>query len=113
MHSRSGLGSPHEQAAHRAAQVERREQLTNLVAIPDIAALELGQGHVPTVDVVEDRGDLHLSRILPVSSSCIMPCLSWCALASLDFSAAISASISDRMAAMAVCSWRVGIGIVN
>ena len=46
----------------------------------------------------------HTSRILPVSSSCIMPCLMWRALASFASSAAISASMSERMAAMAVCS---------
>ena len=46
----------------------------------------------------------HTRRILPVRSSCIMPCLSWRALASFASSAAISASMSERMAAMAVCS---------
>lgn len=38
-----------------------------LVTIPDVPALELRQGHVPVVDVVEDGGDLHL---LPPSSVC-------------------------------------------
>ena len=33
-----------------------------------------------------------------------MPCLSWRALASFASSAAISASMSERMAAMAACS---------
>ena len=46
----------------------------------------------------------HINRILPVSSSCIMPCLMWRALASLVSNAAISVSMSLRMAAMAVCS---------
>ena len=46
----------------------------------------------------------HTNRILPVSSSCIMPCLMLRALASFASSAAISASMSLRMAAMAVCS---------
>src|SRR5207247_6890720 len=55
----------------------------------------------------------HLSRIPPVSSSCIMPCLSWRAFPSLASIAAISASMSERMAAMAVCSESVGVGIVN
>ena len=64
---------PHEEAAHWTAQVERGEQLPNLIAVPDIAALELGQRHVPAVDVVEDGRDLHTSRILPVSSSCSIP----------------------------------------
>ena len=49
----------------------------------------------------------HINRILPVSSSCIMPCLIWRALASLASNAAISASMSLRIAAMAVCSCSV------
>ena len=75
MRRRLGFGGPNEQATHRTAKVERREQLADLVAVPDIAALELGQGHVAAVDVVEDGGDFHNSLVLPVSSSCIMPCL--------------------------------------
>ena len=46
----------------------------------------------------------HINRLLPVSSSCIMPFLIWRALASLASSAAISASMSLRMAAIAICS---------
>jgi hypothetical protein len=69
-----GLRGPHEQAAHGAAQVERGEELADLVAVPDEAALEFRKGHVTAVDVVEDGGDLHTRRILPVRSSCIMPC---------------------------------------
>src|ERR1039458_5557481 len=47
---------------------------------------------------------LHASRILPVRSSCIIPCLSWSALASLASSVVISVSMSERTTAMAVCS---------
>src|ERR1019366_9022160 len=50
----------------------------------------------------------HTRRILPVSSSCIMPCLMHRALARLASSAAISESMSDRIAAMACCSALVG-----
>ncbi|MCU0990925.1 MAG: hypothetical protein MUE63_15490 [Xanthomonadales bacterium] len=76
--ARGGLafGGPNQQAAHRVA-VQRFEQPAHLVAVPRIAALELGQRHVPAVDVIQDRRDLHVSRILPVSSVCIMPCSSW------------------------------------
>src|SRR5215510_2108641 len=49
-------------------------------------------------------GFFHTRRILPVSSSCIMPCLSWRALASFSSSAATSASMSVSMVVMAVCS---------
>ena len=44
------------------------------------------------------------SRILPVSSSCIMPCLRARVLARLSSSAAISASMSESTAARADCS---------
>ena len=46
----------------------------------------------------------HTRRILPVRSSCIMPCLRLRALASFASSAAISASMSERIVAMAFCS---------
>src|SRR5262249_15124823 len=48
------------------------------------------------------------NRILPVRSSCIMPCLTWRALASFASSPAISASMSERIAARASCSAFVG-----
>lgn len=51
---------------------------------------------------------VHTRRILPVSSSCIMPCLINCVLASLASSAAISASISERIVVMATCSRKDG-----
>ena len=69
------LRGPDEQAADGVALVERIHQPAHLVAIPDVAPLELGQGHVAAVDVVEDGGDLHLRRIFPVRSCCIIPCL--------------------------------------
>ena len=72
---RFGLGCPHEQATHRTAQVERREQFSNLVAVPDIPALEFWQCHVPTVDVVEDGRGLHTFSVPSLGSSCIV--LAW------------------------------------
>jgi hypothetical protein len=39
--------------------VEGLEQTPHLLTVPDIAPLELRQGHVAAVDVVEDGGDLH------------------------------------------------------
>ena len=47
---------------------------------------------------------IHSKRILPVSSSCIMPCLIWRTLARRDSSAASSASMSLRTVATAICS---------
>jgi hypothetical protein len=41
------------------ATLDRIEKSAHLVAIPHSAALDLWQGHVSAVDVVEDGGDLH------------------------------------------------------
>ena len=41
------------------ALVEGIEQPSHVVAIPDVAPLDFGQGHVAAIDVVEDGGDLH------------------------------------------------------
>lgn len=35
------------------------EQTPHLVAVPNVAPLELRQGHVAAVDVAEDGGDFH------------------------------------------------------
>lgn len=48
-----------------------------------------------------------------VRSSCIVPCLSWRALVSLTSIAESSASMSERIAAMAVCSSGSGIRSVT
>lgn len=56
---RVGLSRPHEQTADRMPAVERVEEPADLVTVSDVAALELGQSHVPAVGVVENRGDLH------------------------------------------------------
>jgi hypothetical protein len=53
------LRGPDQQTANGMALVKGIEQPAHLVAIPDVAPLELGQGHVTAVDVVEDGGDLH------------------------------------------------------
>src|SRR6266536_5019549 len=103
-----GFSGPHQQTANRMTAIEGTEQAAHLIAVPDIAALKLGQSHMPAVDMVEDRGDFHMSRILPVSSSCIVPSLSMRVLASFASSEAISASMSERMVAMAVCSSTAG-----
>src|SRR5208337_2357439 len=51
----------------------------------------------------------HTRRVLPVSSSRIMPCLRSRVLASRCSNAASSASMSDSTSAMAVCSFGGGI----
>src|SRR5438874_147835 len=66
----------------------------------------LGQLFLHAAD--EEPQRCHTSRVLPVSSSCIMPCLSARVLASRASRAASSASMSERTAAMAVCSAVVG-----
>lgn len=50
------------------------------------------------------RKIFHSRRILPVKSSCIMPCLSRRVLSHRCSRAASSASMSERTSAMAVCS---------
>ena len=47
-----GAGLPDEQAADGVLAVERLHQAADLVAVPDVAALELGQGHAAQVDLV-------------------------------------------------------------
>ena len=53
-----GLGHPHEQAAHGVPPVERGHQSAHLLAVPDVAALELGQGDAADVDLVEEYVDI-------------------------------------------------------
>jgi|694.fasta_scaffold00811_24 hypothetical protein len=55
------LRGPNQQTSDGMAHVEGIKQPTHLVAIPDVAPLELGQGHVAAVDVVEDGGDFQES----------------------------------------------------
>jgi len=59
MGSGLGLCRPDQQATDRVAIVERIEQTPHHITIPDVASLELGQGHGAAVDVVKDGGDLH------------------------------------------------------
>jgi hypothetical protein len=54
-----GLCGPDQQSTDRVAFVEGIEQTPHLASIPDIAPLELRQGHIGAVDVVEDGGDFH------------------------------------------------------
>ena len=98
------LRRPDQQAPDRMAAVERVEEPAHLVAVPDVAALELGQRHVPAVDVVEHSGDLHTRRVLPVSSSCIIACFRSRVLSRRASRAVSSASMSERTAAIALCS---------
>ncbi len=65
-----GLRGPHQQAAHGVALVERKHQPPHLIPVPHISALELGEGHVAAVDVVEDGGELH-DRILDMVLICL------------------------------------------
>ena len=110
MRRRLRFGGPDEQATHRMAAVERVEEPAHLVAIPDVPSLELGQRHVPAVDMVEDRGDLHTRRVLPVSSSCIIACLrAW--VLSRRASRAVSLGVHIvKSDAIAACSSTPGRG---
>ena len=54
-----GPGRPDQQAADRVLAVEREHEAADLVAVPDVAALELGQGHAAQVDLAQDGVDLH------------------------------------------------------
>src|ERR1039458_4076167 len=84
------------------------------IAEVTIAELVAEEGQNAVLGSAFGLADGHTRRILPVRRLCIMPCLIWRALASLASRAAISASISERTAAMAVCSSvSEGIGISN
>jgi len=54
-----GLCGPDQQSTDRVALVEGIEQSSHLVTIPEGTPLDFGQGHVTSVDGVEDGGDLH------------------------------------------------------
>ena len=59
----------------------------------------------PVLGFAFGRADVvHINLILPVNSSCIMPCFSCRALVSFSSRTEISASMSERTAAMAFCS---------
>ncbi len=70
---RVDLGGPDEQCANRVLPVEALHEPTDLVAVPDVAALELGQREVLVVDVVECGRDLHVApqdwRLLDFAAS--------------------------------------------
>jgi len=75
--------------------------------VPEVAIAQLvpEQGNDPALRSPFGFSNVaHMSRVLPVRSSRIMPCLIWRAFAHLASSAAISASISLRMLAIAVSS---------
>ena len=59
-----GVRDPHQQAADRMPAVQGLHQALDLVAVPDVAPLEFGQGHVAAVDVVEDGRNLHCDSSL-------------------------------------------------
>ena len=84
------LRGPHQQTPNGMALVEGIKQPPHLIAIPDVAPLELGQGHVAAVDVVEDGGDLHIRRILPVRSCCSIPAFIARVFSALTFNASMS-----------------------
>ena len=58
--------------------------------------------------LLEFQSGAHTSRILPVSNSCIIPCLIARAFVSFPDSATISASMSESISAMAFCSGKDG-----
>lgn len=49
---RAGRRHPHQQAAHRVLAVQRGHEAADLLAVPDVAPLELGQGHIRAVYLV-------------------------------------------------------------
>ena len=53
-----GLSLPGEQAANRVAEVQGPHEPTDLVAVPHVAALELGQQHASRVDLIKNGGQL-------------------------------------------------------
>ena len=65
-----GLCHPDQQSTDRVALVEGSEQTPHLVTVPDVPPLELRQGHVAAVDVVEDGGDFHGSGIVRIWLRC-------------------------------------------
>src|SRR5947209_20495436 len=67
----------------------------------------LGQLFLHAAD--EEPQRCHTRRVLPVSSSCIMPCFSAWVLSRRASRAVISASMSKTTAAMATCSSIHGI----
>ena len=79
-----GLSGPNQQATDRMSPIQRIEQAADLIAVPNITALKLRQRHMATVDMVEDSGNFHTSRLLPVSSCCIMHGTSYGTLCALD-----------------------------
>ena len=55
------LRHPYEKTTYRMPTVKRIEQAAHLVAVPHVAALELGQRHIAAIDQIEDSRDLHRS----------------------------------------------------
>ena len=41
------------------AAIKRLEETAHLVSAPDVAALKFRQSHLPVIDVVKDRGNIH------------------------------------------------------
>jgi hypothetical protein len=61
-----GVGLPHQQRADRVTLVQRAHQAAHLIAVPDVAALELGQEHRSGVNLIEDRAELgHAGTVSP------------------------------------------------
>ena len=50
---------PDKEATDWVSPVHAVQETSHLVSVPDIAPLELGQGHRAVVDVVEDGRNLH------------------------------------------------------
>ena len=64
-------GLPGEQAANRIAEVQGAHQPADLVAVPYVATLELGQQHASRIDLVKNSGQLghDLSLAIPQNAA--------------------------------------------
>ena len=64
------FGGPNQKTADRMTAIEGIDQTPNLVTGPHITALKLRQRHVPAVNVVQYRGNLHsfLQKTIRISA---------------------------------------------
>jgi hypothetical protein len=53
------LRCPNKQPTNWVPMIERVEKAPDLIPIPYVPALEFRERHMPVVDVVKDRGNLH------------------------------------------------------
>lgn len=90
----------------RASQIERNNSnKTNMLS--DSTKTIISKARARNVDYRrqgKSKSASYTNRILPVSNSCIIPCLRARVLSRRVSRTAISASMSERTSAMAVCS---------